>query len=140
VSQTRRVGFIGPIVATIGGQLAGQLLEQLIRIPQVPVTRENVRQVEPYVETAANEAVRKEVIPRIEHLTNNEPWYQSRVTLGAIAAIISGILALLWYNIDEQAQSRFVELALTLGPIILPVLGGSYALIGRWISRKPIGM
>jgi hypothetical protein len=84
------------------------------------------------VKPEVREAVQQEVGPVVEHLTNNEPWFRSRVTLGAIASILSGVLGLFGYAVGVE---EILPILVGLGPII----GGGLALYGRWAARKPIG-
>jgi hypothetical protein len=123
-----------PFLATpIGGGLVGQItnaiVENLIRAPSVPVSRENSVIVKPEV----REAVAKEVGPVIEHLTNNEPAIQSRVTQGAVGAIIIAGGTLL-YSWSKGTLSE--EVISAQGGIIL---SACWVLYGRWKARKPLG-
>jgi hypothetical protein len=123
-----------PFLGTaIGGGLIGQItnaiVDNLIRSPSVPVSRENSVIVKPEV----REAVAKEVGPVIEHLTNNEPAIQSRVTQGAVGAIIIAGGTLL-YSWSKGTLSE--EVISAQGGIIL---SACWVLYGRWKARKPIG-
>ncbi|APG91167.1 hypothetical protein [Sinorhizobium americanum] len=81
------------------------------------------------------EAVTKKIAPEIIAATNNEPWWQSRVTLGAILAAAAGVLGLFGYAFPAEVQGKMIELIIALGPVI----GAGIALYGRWAARKPIG-
>lgn len=113
-----------PIVANIGEKI----FERLVRDPEVDIKPADRVVVQPAIE----QAVKKEVAPVLEHLTNNENWWQSRVTLGSIAAIICGIAGLFGYALDVQQATELIVIA---GSII----GPAFALYGRWKARKPIG-
>lgn len=113
-----------PIVANIGEKI----FDRLVRDPEVPVGPIDRIIVQPTIERAVEE----EVAPVIEHLTNNEQWYQSRVTLGSIAAILCGVAGLFGYALDVQQATELIVIA---GSII----GPAFALYGRWKARKPIG-
>lgn len=80
-------------------------------------------------------AVTAKIAPEIINATNNEPWYASRVTLGAILAAAAGVLGLFGYAFPAEVQGKVIELIIALGPVI----GGALALYGRWAARKPIG-
>jgi hypothetical protein len=80
-------------------------------------------------------AVTNRIAPEIIAATNNEPWYRSRVTLGAILAAAAGVLGLFGYAFPADVQGKVIELIIALGPVI----GGAIALYGRWAARKPIG-
>jgi hypothetical protein len=55
------------------------------------LTMTDAKKIAPAVTTKVEEQVRAEMQPVIDHLTNNEPWYQSRVTWGALIAAAAGI-------------------------------------------------
>ncbi|MDX0572192.1 hypothetical protein GOD68_18360 [Sinorhizobium medicae] len=80
-------------------------------------------------------AVTAKIAPEIIAATNNEPWWQSRVTLGAILAAAAGVLGIFGYAFPAEVQGKVIELIIALGPVI----GGAIALYGRWAARKPIG-
>jgi len=102
-------------------------IREVLKQPSVPVDNADANQV------AA--AVTKEVAPMIVNATNSEPWYQSRVTWGAILSIASAGLAVFGITIDEGTRAELVTLILAA----IPVIGGAITLWGRWIAKKPIG-
>jgi muramidase (phage lysozyme) len=108
--------------------IAGAITSALVKNPDVPVGQDNA--VDAQVVIA--DTVINEVGPVIDHLTNNEPWYQSRVTLGALASIIAGVAAIAGYAWDAGAVLQFL---IAIGPVV----GGFLALYGRWAAKKPIG-
>lgn len=77
----------------------------------------------------------KEVAPIVDHLTNNEPWFRSRVTWGAIASIALPLLGAFGVSSDIIDADQFVALGLALGT----AAGGVFTLYGRWKAKKPIG-
>ncbi len=79
--------------------------------------------------------VAHEVIPVVTHATNSEPWYQSRVTLGAFLAAASGLAGIFGYSFGTDEQAKVVDLIISLGPVI----GAALALYGRWAAKKPLG-
>ncbi|MDR6953772.1 hypothetical protein J2X65_003135 [Ancylobacter sp. 3268] len=79
--------------------------------------------------------VAKETAAVVINQTNNEPWYQSRVTLGAILAALAGILGLFGWAFPAEVQGKVIDLIVALGPVI----GAALALYGRWAARKPLG-
>lgn len=86
-----------------------------------------------FVVSPTTQAALTETAKVIISQTNNEPWYQSRVTWGAIAAILSGLGAAAGLL---AAGDWSPELWLTaLGS----VGGGLATLWGRWIAKKPLG-
>ena len=72
--------------------------------------------------------------PVLIHATNNEPWYQSRVTLGSgfvvltsigtIGAMMTGTIP---FNVEMLAAN------------IATILGSGFALYGRYAAKKPLG-
>lgn len=95
----------------------------------VPVPQEEVAQVTDKVINA----IAKQ--PVVQHLTNNEPWYKSRVTLGAMMAALSGILGLLGHSFPAEVQGQIIDFVIAA----LPLVGGLFALYGRWVAKKPLG-
>lgn len=80
-------------------------------------------------------AVVAKVAPVVLHATNNEPWYQSRVTWGAIASIALPLLGAVGVSSDVIDADQFVALGLALGT----AAGGVLTLYGRWKAKKPLG-
>lgn len=81
------------------------------------------------------EAVTKQIAPEIISATNNEPWFRSRVTWGAIASIVLPILGAFGVTADIIDADQFAAIGLAAGT----VAGGLLTLYGRWKARKPIG-
>lgn len=81
------------------------------------------------------EKVAKEVAPVIVNQTNQEPWYQSRVTWGAIIAALAGILGLFGYTLPEEMQGKILDAIVAAGPLIAAVV----VWYGRWMAKKPLG-
>jgi hypothetical protein len=74
--------------------------------------------------------------PSIQHATNTEPWYASRVTWGAIIAALAPVLGLvLGHTVNADDQATLGELATAAGTLI----GAGLALYGRWVAKAPIG-
>lgn len=83
-------------------------------------------------EAIVREAV-KEAAPVIAHATNNEPWFQSRVIIGNVVAImlaVTGVVGLLRAGVTD------VEVyTVPVGAI----LANGFSLYGRLIATKPLG-
>ncbi|GAB4068356.1 hypothetical protein KHC28_15610 [Ancylobacter sonchi] len=92
-------------------RIAGQVLSELSRQPAV-----------------------RDALARLDHRTNAEPWYQSRVTLGALVALVGGLYALALDIADGSPPS--VE---ALTSQLTAILGAVTVLYGRWRARKPLG-
>jgi len=107
--------------------IAARIADRLVKSPSVPIEAPE----KPVVKVE----VAKELQPALEHLTNNEPWYQSRVTWGAIFAILGGVA-----TIGTMAANGVPLSWETYGPPLGSIGGGLGTLYGRWKARKPIGV
>lgn len=81
------------------------------------------------------EAVVQKVAPLVLHATNNEPWYQSRVTIGAIVSIAVPLLGVLGVSADVVDADQLTGILVAAGTVV----GGLVTLYGRWKARKPLG-
>jgi hypothetical protein len=102
-------------------------VQEAVRDPYTKTTTSDVSKVANDVLTA--------VEPVIAHATNSEPWYQSRVTWGAIASIALPLLGALGVGADVISADQFVALGLAFGT----AAGGVLTLYGRWVAKKPLG-
>ena len=75
------------------------------------------------------------VEPAVRHATNGEPWYQSRVTWGAIVSLATPLLALAGWELAADDREAVVSAIVALGPAI----GAGLTLYGRWVASRPIG-
>ena len=74
--------------------------------------------------------------PALHHAANAEPWYRSRVTLGAIVAGLSPLIGLVaGHELGADERSLLVDLAMAAGSLA----GALIALHGRWVARVPLG-
>lgn len=74
--------------------------------------------------------------PVLRNELNQERWYQSRVTLGAIAALISTILGFAGIAISDDEMGMIIDVIGALGTIA----SIGYLLYGRWAGNlKPVG-
>lgn len=106
--------------------IAGRIADRLAQNNTVPVDGRDKPEIK--------REVVQELKPVIEHLTNNEPWYRSNVTLGAIFSIMGGTATIgtLWINGVPLSWEAY-------GTPALAVWGGAQALYGRWVAKKPLG-
>lgn len=81
-------------------------------------------------------AITDKIAPSILHVTNNEPWYQSRVTWGALGAIVLPLLGFAGITSDVVSLNDFIVGGMTLASVV----SGAVTLWGRWKARKPIAM
>lgn len=82
-----------------------------------------------------SEAAADAVTPLIDHATNSEPWYQSRVTWGAIAAIAVPLLGVVGVGSDIITAEELTVWGMAAGS----AAGGVLTLYGRWRAKKPMG-
>ncbi len=89
--------------------------------------------IQPSDVTAVTERVVKEVGPALEHLTNAESWWRSRVMIGSIGTIITSAFGL--YGLFAAGVT---DGELYAAPIAASI-GAGFAIYGRLIARKPLG-
>ncbi len=77
----------------------------------------------------------RELTPMVQHATNTEPWFQSRVTIGALISIGTGMLALFGIVLTPEDTALIIGVATSVGTAI----GGAITLYGRWKAKKPLG-
>lgn len=78
--------------------------------------------------------VTKEVAAVVVNQTNQEPFYQSRVTIGAIMTLIGGTYALVLDFMDGVPPATD---DLTAQATV--IIGAAVVLYGRWVAQKPLG-
>jgi hypothetical protein len=71
--------------------------------------------------------------PILVNQTNNEPWYRSRVTWGALASILAGASTIIMMGVTGSFDPE--QLMIAAGAIG----GGTTTIWGRWASKTPIG-
>lgn len=79
-------------------------------------------------------AVLNQVEPIIMNATNQEPFYQSKVTIGAVVTLIAATYGL-GLDFTDGIPPSVDSLSAQLGTIA----GAVTVLYGRWISNRPIG-
>ncbi|GAB4071793.1 hypothetical protein KHC28_00495 [Ancylobacter sonchi] len=84
--------------------------------------------------TVIAKEVAKAATDTIINQTNNEPWYLSRVTLGALLALVGGAYSLGLDFADGTPPS--VD---SLTSQLTAIVGAGTVLYGRWVAKKPIG-
>lgn len=113
-------------------------VEKLAKDSKTSVETKDVPKVSAEVTTAVEKQIavaQKEVNSRVDHLTNSEPWYQSRVTWGAIISILFAVLPVVGVQLDWIDRDTATNIGLALGGAV----GGLVTLWGRYVSQKPIG-
>ena len=70
----------------------------------------------------------------MQHITNTEPWYQSRVTIGALISALALGLGAAGVTLAPEDRELLVAIGLGLGGLV----GPTTTLYGRWRARRPI--
>ncbi len=110
-----------------------KLRDQITGAVQRTVKRSDIPADYPAIQPIA-EAVIKEVGPDILSATNNEPWFASRVTLGAIASLVGGSYSLVLDFFDGTLPTPE-----SLTAQVAVIGGAALTLYGRWAARRPLG-
>lgn len=79
-------------------------------------------------------AVTKEVSAVVVNQTNQEPFYQSTVTIGALITIIGG-----GYGFILNFTDGTIPDGTEFTAMITPLIGAVVTLYGRWIRKTPLG-
>lgn len=119
--------MLGDIATTVARDLILPEIVKVLKRQDVPVAAHNVGPVA--------EAITKQIAPQLVHEANAEPWYQSRVTIGALVSIGTGVLALSGVVLTPEDTALVVSVCTSIGA----VLAGGLTLYGRWKAKKPIG-
>lgn len=109
-------------------------VEQVVRSPLNNAPREQAREIAAQVVAEVRENPKiKEVVAQVTHATNSEPWFLSRVTWGAIVAILGGLQAeaSMLMNGGGSLDGHYTALS--------AIAGGAVVIYGRWVATKPIG-
>ena len=124
---------LNPIAVILGA--VGGAVETVLGMDDIPVPNSQAPVIARQVQERVEAVVRREVAPQIEHLTNSEPWYRSRVTWGVIVSMGSSALGIAGLSVDSADSAMLVEMGMAAGAFI----GGAITIYGRWRARKPIG-
>ena len=112
-------------------------LERAVADPAVPITADaGPAAIRRAAATISDEAVSEAgLVPILEHTTNGEAWYRSRVTWGAILSALTPLLALAGWTLTPD--DREIVVGAIVG--VAPLIGAGLALYGRWRASRPIG-
>jgi len=102
------------------------ILKELLK-PGTPVSNFDA----PMVAQKTAEAI----APMLVNQANAEPWYQSRVTWGALVSIGTGLATLAGFAVAPEDAELVIGIGMAGGTLI----GGLLTLYGRWKAKKPIG-
>lgn len=81
------------------------------------------------------DAVAAKVVPVVVNATNQEPWYQSNVTMGALTVIAFRLLAHFGYAVPQELHGPILDALIAFGPYI----AAGWVIAGRWLFRLPLG-
>lgn len=107
--------------------LAARVAKSLAADPYINVTKDDA--------PAVTQIVEDKLAPVINHLTNNEPWYQSRVTWGAIITTVASLCSAFGFALAPEDIDVIVGFVTAAGTLI----GAGVTLYGRWKATKPLG-
>lgn len=107
-------------------EIAGAVVEA-VKSPTTNATASDAKEI--------SDAVKAEIVPIVMNQTNQEPWYQSHVTMGAIVFILLKVLAQLGWAVPADLHGPILDLVIAVGPY----LAFLWVMAGRWILRYPIG-
>ena len=119
--------MLGSIAVDLAKSIILPEIAKVLRRDEVPVAPRDIGVV--------SEAIARQIAPQMVHEANAEPWYQSRVTIGALVSIGTGVLALSGIILTPEDTALIVSVATSIGA----VAAGALTLYGRWKAKKPIG-
>lgn len=98
-------------------------------------TPKDATTIAPLISTKVEAKLSKDVNSVITNLTNQEPWYRSRVIVGTGVSLLSFGARFAGLHLDVIDQSTITQMVLDGATI----LGSAYALYGRLVVNKPMG-
>lgn len=115
---------VDPVISLKAGEITNKVLTALVNKPGI--SPDDASEMKPDIVDQISKV--------IVNQTNNEPWYQSTVTLGAAITLVTGSYAF-GYSIYTAGLPTPADFATQIGPLI----GAGVVLYGRWWQRKAIG-
>lgn len=115
-------------------QAASDAVQETAEKPTNEMSPTAVAEAQPQLD--AN--IQQKVTNAVAHVTNTEPWYQSRVTIGnyiAIAAAIAGVFGVV---VEQDSILTWTEIIYLGAPVVVGVAGSAFSLYGRWKAKKPL--
>lgn len=135
-TKERPMPALSSLVAGIVVDVIASAIQKVARDPGVPINPQEAPVVAREVAGAAIEDPRlKQLDAQVQHATNNEPAWRSRVTIGAVVAGLAGVLGAFGVVLAPEDQELIAAGLTALGT----VAGAITTLYGRWKARKPIG-
>lgn len=92
--------------------------------------------VAPTIAAKVEAKATKEVQAIVTNLANQEPWYRSRVIIGTGVSILAQLASFTGHQFDLVEQTAITNLIFDG----ITLIGGLYALYGRLVTNKPIGV
>lgn len=117
------------------GQIVVNALQKEADKPSNQMTNQDVNNVAPVVQAKVEDQLTKQVQPVIDHLTNNEPWYQSRQTWVAILGLLSSVLAIFGVAFPAEVQAQVLGIITA----IVGIITTGTLIYNRYFAKKPIG-
>ncbi len=104
--------------------------------PAIPIEPRHAAAVAEDVTAAVAQDPRfRDVAAQVEHATNAEPWYQSRVTWGAVLTGLASVASAFGIALAPEDREVLVGILAAAGSLF----GAALTLYGRWRARRPIG-
>lgn len=119
--------MVNPTAQIKATEVVNRTLDNLAASPSIDMTTAEASAMKP--------AIIKEMSSVITNQTNQEPWYQSRVTWGAILTAAAGLAGVFGYAFPAEVQGKVIDAIIAAGPLI----GAAVVLYGRYIGKKPLG-
>ncbi|MRX32794.1 hypothetical protein [Aminobacter sp. MDW-2] len=129
--MAQKQSFLGGLIAgKVIEIVVGKALDRVASNPRISLEPKDVGAVREIVTKSVND----ELAQREIHATNAEPVYQSRVAQGALVAMMSAATQVvdLWTNGVPNTPMEYSA------PITV-LVGGVWALYGRFAAKKPFG-
>ncbi len=109
-------------------EIVSKTLDHLAKSSSIDLTKASAARMQP--------AIVKEMSAVITNQTNQEPWYQSNVTLGLILAGVATVIKPWAPDLVPFLQDPDTTAAIVTG---IQGVGLVWAWAGRWWISKPLG-
>lgn len=123
--------FLGGLIAgKVIEVVVGKALDKVASSHNTDMTKADV----PAAKQIVTQAVEKEIQSRVDHVTNNESFFQSRNMWGSFVGIVTAAEILRVYWTDGEVQS-VQDWLIPIGAIVTALT----PLYSRYFAKKPIG-
>lgn len=114
----------------------GSAIRDAAADPAVPLEPRNAPAIEDDLTARLGAHPRfREAADHLAHATNEEPWYRSRVTWGAVVAGAASVASAFGLVLGPEDRDLLVGVLTAAGGFF----GAALTLYGRWIARRPLG-